>query len=247
MRVFVNEKKVAFRKRLASIASFVGLGVLILGMLITLRVKPTDPRYGLWIAIALAALMLGFIAAQVGNYNMRRFVGVRLKGAGHAQRPDTVLDKHLKGLDDKYEVYHWLLPADHVILGPAGLFVVVLRHTTDPVIARGDKWRQPFSFRRLLGLFGAEGLGDPVGEALSQTEKLRAWLQKEAPDLVVDIQPLVFFLEPVPITRENPTVPALLPKDLKKYLRTRAREKPLNEETRRQLRDLFRKKVEADE
>ncbi len=236
MRIFVNEKKVAFRKKIANIASLFGLAVLIIGMVITLRTRPDNPRYGMWVSIALASLIVGFIAAQIGNYNLRRF-------AKRPLRPDQILDKHLKGLDDKYEIYHWLLPADHVLLGPAGLFVIILRDTNDPVVAKGDKWRQPFSLRRLLGLFGAEGLGDPVGEAWSHVEKLRKWLQKEDPDLVVDIQPVVFFTQNIPLTRENPTVPPVLPKEMKKFVRARAKEKGLNDEIRRKLRDLFHRRI----
>ncbi len=237
MRVYVNEKKVAFRKKVANIASLIGLAVLITGMIITLRIRPGDPRYGMWVAIALATLIVGFIAAQIGNYNMRRF-------AKRPMRPDQVLDKHLKGLDDRYEIYHWLLPADHVLLGPAGLFVIVLRDVTDPVEAKEDRWSQPFSVRRLLGLFGAEGLGDPVGEALSQVEKLRKWLQKEDPDLVVDIQPVVFFTQNVPLTRKNPTIPPILPKEMKKFVRNRAKERGMNQVQQKRLRELFHRRVQ---
>ncbi len=237
MRVYVNEKKVSFRRRVANIASVVGLGVLIGGMAITLQVRPDNPRYGLWVSVALGALLVGFVAAQIGNYNLRHF-------ARHP-RPDEQVDKALKGLDDKYAIYHWLLPADHVLLGPGGLFVIVVRDTKDPVIAHGTKWRQPFKFTRVLGLFGQEGLGDPVGEALDQTERLRRWLQKTDPDFVVDITPLVFFTNAIPLTREQPDVPPVLPKELKKFIRTRAKEARLSEEMYRRLRDLFRTAIQG--
>jgi len=236
MRIYVNEKKIAFRKRVANIASLVGLGVLIGGMVITLQVHPDNPRYGLWVSIAFAALIIGFIAAQIGNHNLRRFA--------KRPRPDEVLDKALKGLDDNYAIYHWLLPADHVLLGPGGLFVIVIRDTKDPIIAKGTKWRQPFRITRIFGLFGQEGLGDPVGEALDQAERLRQWLQKVDPDLVVDIEPVVFFTHPIPLTKENPEVPPLLPKELKKFVRTRAKSQRLPEAVYRRLRTLFRAVVE---
>lgn len=237
MRVYVNEKKVRFRSRVGGIASLVGLVVLIAGMIITFRIRPDSPDYPFWISAALAALVVGFFAAQIGNYNIRHF--------GRKPRMDQVLDQALKGFDDRYEMYHWLLPADHVLLGPAGLYVFVLRDTRDPVEAIGARWRQPFSLRRLLGLFGQEGLGDPVGEALAEADRMREWLRQTLPDVDVDVQPIVFFVEPVPITREDPVVPPILPKDLKKYLRKQAKEARLSDTVRQQLSELFRSAVPA--
>ncbi len=235
MRIYVNEKKVRFRKRVAQIASFVGIVVLIIGMVITLRIRPENPRYMIWLAVALGALILGFIAAQIGNYNLRHF----------AKRPrmDEVLDRSLKGFDDKYEMYHWLLPADHVLLGPAGVFVFVLRDTKAPVKAIGARWKQPFSITRALGLFGQEGLGDPVGEALSQAERLQTWIHEMLPEEDVTVEPVVFFTEMIQITKEAPVVPPLLPKDVKKYLRTRQKDARLSERVRKALSDLFRKEA----
>ncbi len=236
MRIYVNEKKVRFRKRLAQVASFIGIVVLIVGMVITLRIRPDNPRYTLWLAVALGALIIGFIAAQIGNYNLRHF----------AKRPrmDEVLDRSLKGFDDKYEMYHWLLPAEHVLLGPAGVFVFVLRDTKAPVKAVGARWKQPFSITRTLGLFGQEGLGDPVGEALAQAERLQSWIRQALPEEDVQVEPIVFFTEMVQITKESPVVPPLLAKDIKKYLRTRQKESRLPDRIRKALSDLFRK--EAD-
>ncbi len=235
MRIYVNEKKVQFRKRVAQIASFIGIVVLIIGMVITLRIRPTNPQYTLWLGIALGALIIGFIAAQIGNYNLRHF----------AKRPrmDEVLDRSLKGFDDKYEMYHWLLPAEHVLLGPAGVFVFVLRDTKAPVKAVGARWKQPFSITRALGLFGQEGLGDPVGEALAQAERLQTWIHQALPDEDIEVEPIVFFTEMVQITKEAPVVPPLLPKDIKKYLRTRQKESRLSDRVRKALSDLFHKEA----
>lgn len=237
MRVYVNEKKVRFRSRVATISSLIGLGVLIAGMIITLTVKPDNPYYPFWISAALACLFVGFLAAQVGNYNLRRF--------GRRPRMDEVLDRALKGFDDRYEMYHWLLPAEHVLLGPAGLYVFVLRDTKAPVQAVGAKWKQPFNLFRALGLFGQEGLGDPVAEALSEAERLRSWLEKVAPDLEVDVEPLVFFTNPVPIQKDDPVVPPMLPKDLKKYLRRRQKEAGLPETVRRRLSEIFQQAIQV--
>ncbi len=236
MRIYVNEKKVRFRSRVGTIASLIGLVVLVAGMIITLRIQPGSPDYPFWIAVAMGALVVGFFAAQIGNYNIRHF----------ARKPrfDQMLDRALKGFDDKYEIYHWLLPADHVLLGPAGLYVFVLRDTRDPVQATGARWRQPFSLRRLLGLFGQEGLGDPVREALSEAERLEKWIRQVLPDVNVDIQPVVYFVEPVPIERDAPTVPPILPKELKKFLRSRAKESRLPDTVRRRLSEAFRKRAE---
>lgn len=238
MRIYVNEKKVQFRKRVGQYASLFGLIVLVVGMIITFRVRPEDPRYPFWIGMALAALFVGFIAAQVGNYNMRRFA--------RQPRMDEVLNRSLKGFDNKYEIYHWLLPADHVLLGPAGVYVFALRDTKDPVLAEGIRWRQPFRLTRVLGIFGQEGLGDPVGEAMGEAERLQKWLREALPDVEVEVDPLVFFVQPVKITRNDPAVPPILPKELKNYLRNQQRKQRLPDPVRRRLSELFRTAAQRD-
>ncbi len=242
MQFYVNQKLVNRRQQIGKYVSFLGLAILIGGMVITFRVKPHDPDYTKWMFVAMVTLLIGFISAQVGSYNLRRFSGGRRN-----MRLDESLASALKGFDERFEFYAWTLPAPYVLLSPAGLFVFSIRDEAGRVIIEGSQWRQPFSIMRLLHVFGQEGIGNPEREARANAEKMRRFIAKALPDLEVDLQPAVFFADKrVKLEQNNPTLPIIIGKDLKKFLRKQVQERALPELVRQPLSQLFRELVTVE-
>jgi len=224
MRIHLNEKMIARRAKIGRYASLIGLAVLLIGMIITFR----GPQY-VWVSFA--CLMIGLIASQVGSYHLRRW--------GRSPRPDEVLTRSLKGLDKRYHFYGWLLPADYVLLGPAGLFVFVIKDQTGQVEYRNGRWRQPFKWSRLLTIFAQEGLGDPEGEAKAQAARMERFLAKhllEEEAAAINIQGVVVFISDVQLQLEDePGVPVMPVKKLKEYIRRRGKGEKLSGELREKL------------
>lgn len=204
MRVLTNDKLIARRSRLGRYASFGGLAVLALGM-----VASFQPQY-IW--YSLMALIAGFLLAQFGNYNLRRW--------GRSPRPDEVIETALKGFDDRYHLYSWMLPAPFVLLGPQGIYSFVTRDQTGEITVSGSQWRSKFNIGRALLMFAQEGLGNPTAEALDNASRLGDWIKSELPDLTAEVQPVVVFInERVQLKVTEPTVPVLDAPSLKKWLR----------------------------
>ena len=65
MRVTSNTKLIKRRSKLGMIVSLSGIGVLAVGMMASFR-----PEIA-W--VSLIALVLGFVLAQIGSYNLRRW------------------------------------------------------------------------------------------------------------------------------------------------------------------------------
>lgn len=232
MRAIVNEEKIKRRAKLGQLASWAGLAVLAVGMVISLRAKPTDPRYNIWILASFACLILGFVAANVGGYNLRRF--------GRSPRPDERLEKALKGFDNRYVLFSWMLPAPYVLIGPSGIYTFAVRDQGGKVTNLGDRWKQPFSLGRFLTAFGQEGLGNPTLEAQEDAKKLQQYLTKHMPELNIEVQPMVVFLNPaVELDLHSPQVPVVVPKGLKAVLRQRAKQIQLNGATLQRVEELF--------
>lgn len=232
MRAQVNEKKIKRRAKMGQIASWAGLGVLAIGMVISFRANPNVPNYNTWIMASFGCLILGFIAANVGGYNMRRF--------GRSPRPDERLEKALKGFDDRYVLFSWMLPAAYVFVGPSGVYAFSVREQAGKISNVGDRWKQPFSIMRFLTAFGQEGLGNPTLESQEDAKKMQAYLAIHMPDLDVDVQPIVLFLNPnVQLDLQSPGVPVVDPKGLKAVLRQRAKLKRLDNETLLEIEELF--------
>jgi hypothetical protein len=224
MRVTTNPKLIKRRSRLGMIASLSGIAVLALGMFASFR-----PQIA-W--VSLVALIIGFMLAQFGSYNLRRW--------GRSPRPDQVLDEGLKGFDDRYHLYAWTLPVPFVLLGPQGIYTLTTRDQTGQVSVTGSTWKSKLSLGRLLSIFAQEGLGNPTTDAQTQAAKLSTWITGKLPDLSIEVQPIVVFIDPrVQLEVDAPTVPVLDPKGIKKWLRGGGKGQNLRSVDLRALETLF--------
>ncbi len=229
MQIHLHERKIARGGKIGSYTSLAGLVVLVGGMIATFR----GPQY-VWVSFG--CLLVGLIASQVGTYYMRRW--------GRSPRPDEMLTKNLKGLDKRYHFYGWLLPADYVLLGPAGLFVFVTKGQTGEVEYRNGRWRQPFRWARLLTVFAQEGLGNPERDAADQVARMERFLTERLTEEEADavsVQGVVTFLAADAQLNldDEPAVPVMLAKKLKEYIRGRGKGEKLPAELRRKLEGLF--------
>lgn len=204
MRVTTNDKLIARRRRLGTYASFGGLGVLVLGMLASLQVQ--------YVWYSLIALIGGFLLAQFGNYNLRRW--------GRSPRPDQVIETALKGFDDRYHFYAWALPVPYVLLSPQGVYAFVTKDQGGEISVHGSQWRSKLTLGRVLLMFAQESLGNPTAEALDSAARLGEWIKGALPDLAAEVQPVVVFINPrVQLNVTEPAVPVLDAGSLKKWLR----------------------------
>jgi len=113
MKIIINEKMIRRNARIGQIATLGGLAILAGGMIISFRKQEL-------FLIAWASLILGFILSQIGIYFGNRW--------GRSPRPDEKLNQALKGLDDRYTIYHYTTPLSHLLIGPAGICVLLTRH-----------------------------------------------------------------------------------------------------------------------
>lgn len=183
MIVLRDEKRIARLARLAQFVSLGGLAVLVGGLLIIFI--SDNPNI---FAVQLLALVVGYALSQVGLFLAHRYL--------RRPRPDQVLDKAAgKFARRDGRLYHYLLPAPHVLLLPGGVVVLVAKYQGGRITAQGDTWTQKgLGMRRF---FGREGLGNPTREAETQAAKLAAFLKEATPDAgEVPIVPVIVFTTP---------------------------------------------------
>jgi hypothetical protein len=192
----------------------------------------SNPSYQMLLIASFGCLILGFIAANIGGYNTRRF--------GRSPRPDERLAHELKGFDDRYMLFNWLLPAPYVFAGPSGIYTIALREQAGQVTNIGSKWKQPFSIARIFLAFSSEGVGNPTLDSQQDARKMQQYLAKHIPDLDVEVQPLVLFTNPKAVLElKNPDVPVLTPQGLKALFRQRKKDAHLTTQRLEELQKLF--------
>jgi len=207
MRIITNTP---FIQRRANIARYVSLGGLALlggGFVVSLL------RFDL-ILLAYMTLLPGIILANIGIYLTNRY--------RREPRPDQLVDQSLKGLDDRYAIYHYMLPAAHVLVTPQGVYPLIVKFQAGVFTNEGERWHQRQSFfGRLMRLFGQEGVGNPTREARAETEAMRGYLAEHTPDLDVPVEPVIVFTHPqAQLAITDPAVPVVPAKKLKGYLRS---------------------------
>ncbi|MGC8787333.1 MAG: nuclease-related domain-containing protein, partial [Anaerolineae bacterium] len=155
-------------------------------------------------------------------------------------RFDQELGKVLKGLNQGLRLYHYVLPADHVLLSPASIFVLLVKPQEGQISCHGGKWHYRFNLGRFLRTLFEERLGNPTKQAQREAEKLQRFLAKHLPDSDIPIQPVIVFSHPkAELDIVEPVVPVVHIGDLKSYLRNATAKKALRQETLQALTDLF--------
>ena len=216
MKIVKNEKLI---KRNSKIGQFTSLGALVV-LGVGMYISFTRPELFVW---AVGALLLGFTLTQVGMYFGNRW--------GRSPRPDERLDAGLKGLPGEFVIYHWTTSVAHLLVGPAGIWVLLPFHQRGHVTYRKNRWRMAGGgfLQNYMRLFGQEGIGRPDLEAEAEISSVRKVFAKEMEeDEIPEIKAaLVFTTEGVEIEAEDAPMPALPLKKLKEFMRNKAKEKPI--------------------
>jgi hypothetical protein len=216
MKIVTNLKLV---KRNAHIGQYTSIGALVIlaaGLYITFKWPDKYPY-------SLGCLLLGFLLSQFGIYYGNRW--------GRTPRPDEIIDKSLKGMGRDYTIYHYVTPAAHVLVGPAGLWVILPYYQGGTISYDGKRWRARGGgfARSYMRLFGQESIGRPEVETDVEVRSVTRELTRLLPEAthLPAIHPLMLFTDPTVILKvESSPIPAMLSKDLKDFLKEKAKEDP---------------------
>ena len=229
MNIIRNDSLIKRNARIAQITMVAGLAVLAGGMYYSFR----SPEQ---VGITLGALMLGFLFSQIGIFFMNRW--------GRRPRPDEQLDQALKGLDKRYSLYHYTSPVSHLLVGPAGVWVLRSQHQRGVISYEKGRWRQRGGGLALqyLKIFAQEGLGRPDLEVLHDIERMQNYLGKELPEgTVPPIRVALVFAHPdvqieIPEDAKTPAETVPLGK-LKDLIRKSAKAKSISQEKAKLIND----------
>jgi hypothetical protein len=230
MNIITNESLIKRNARISQISMIGGLMVLAGGMFISFKL--TDPRY---FYVSLLALLIGFILSQVGIYYANNF--------GRHPRPDETINLELKGLDGKYTLYHYITPVPHLLVGPAGVWILLTRNQKGRITYTNGRWRQRGG-NLYMKLFAQEGLGRPDIDLESQVNKLTQFFQNNLPEgAVPPIQTALVFTNPTVVIEipEDSTPPSETIKadKLKETVRKAAKSKSISAVQISQITTLF--------
>ena len=235
MKIIRDDKRIYRLRRISQYAFILGLLLLVTGLVLAFTDLASRPNF---VFIQLLALLGGWILAQMGSYLGNRY--------GRKPRADEIIDEAAEKIHRNGRMYHYVLPAPHVLLTPRGIILFVPKYQVGRITADGDKWKQ-----RGIGLrrfFGQDALGNPSREAATYVGALADFIRKKAPEVdEVPIAPVIVFtsknIESLDIEKSD--IPAVHAPRLKALLRKRKRETIPNmpKEDYEALRAAFDKKA----
>ena len=216
MKIVRNDKMIERYGRIGAILSIVAIAGMGYGFYLSVK----KPEY---INTSIVLLILGFILTQVSLYIGNRW--------GRSPRPDEILDQSLKGLGKKYTIYHYTSPVGHLLVGPAGLWVLLpyYQRGTISYDEKRKRWKQKNDGfgHAYMRLFGQEGLGRPELDAEGEILRLQKEFKKAGLD--TDELPihaaLVFTSKLVKMGDVSKApYPAMKAEDLKRFVLDAAKE-----------------------
>ncbi|HEU0291418.1 MAG TPA: hypothetical protein VFR47_01705 [Anaerolineales bacterium] len=222
MKIIKNEKLI---KRNGTIAGW-ALGIAIISMGGGMYANLTTFQGGdnRFISLTMAALGIGLISMYVGLYLTKRF--------GGRPRVDEKIDSALKGLPGDYTLYHFTAPVPHLLVGPAGIWTLIPYHQRGTLSYEKNRWRISSGgfAQSYMSIFGLEGIGRPDYEAEYQISAIKKRLARSLDENEVpDVQAaLIFTNEQMDLQVEGSPIPALKLKQLKDFLRQKAKERPIS-------------------
>jgi hypothetical protein len=153
---------------------------------------------------------------------------------------DEELDAALKGLEDQYALYHYQSPVSHLLVGPAGVWILMPFTQKGKIIYEEKKGR----WKKIGGnfytkFFAQDSIGDPAKELISTRKRLQKALgnipELEIPELK---SALVFTNENAVVEAENAPEPTVHARQLKKLIRKEAKsESTLSSPTIKTIQD----------
>ncbi|MBI1801516.1 MAG: NERD domain-containing protein [Chloroflexi bacterium] len=212
MNSYTNTKVVESKVTVAKRFSLGGLAIMLPGLAVAVLglANPASnfqaPEY---LLLSYISLIAGTIISTIGGRLAERWLV--------EPRDDQKLAKTLKGLDKRYRLINYNTPADHLLLTPTGLFVILMKSDSGPIKFDGKQWIQPGGIRRIWHDWRHGGLGNPIAEAETQIKKLQGWLKLV--ELDAPIASLIVFGNPkaeLEVAGGRDDIMAL--KDLKVYL-----------------------------
>jgi hypothetical protein len=206
MIIIRNQKLI---KRNRSIGTITGiLAILVLG-----AGTYFSFQYRQQVNISLIALLVGFFFYQVSIYYSNRFV--------RTPRPDEELDAALKGLDDSYALYHYQSPVSHLLVGPAGVWILQPYPQKGKIIydQESGRWKRKGG-NLYLRFFAQDRIGKPDQSFTREQKDLKKELSK-IPELEMPAikGALVFIDEDVVVEADDAPLPTLHARQLKKLIR----------------------------
>lgn len=231
MKIITDQRKIDRNHKIGTYTMLAGMVVLMAGLFISISqivtgfqqgvTSNTDPQAQQMLNYATLAMFGGLLLTEISMFFNNRW--------GKKPYIEEKVNLGLKGLDDRYSLYHHKSPVPTLLVGPAGIWVLNLLYQRGTITADEKRIHQS-GVSWFTKTFYQEGISRPEMSAKAQMEELKRFIEKNVPDAakLPPVEAAVVFTSPmvkVQIDENASPMPAMHVDKLKDFVRRKAKEK----------------------
>jgi hypothetical protein len=234
MKIVANTKKIERNRKIGSYSLLAGMVVLFGGLFISIsqivsgaqNANNPPPNAEAMLNYSTIAMFVGLLLTEVSMYFNNRW--------GRKPSIEEKVSLGLKGLDDRYTLYHHKGPVPSLLVGPAGIWVLLTMYQRGVVTFERGRLRQS-GVNWFTQVFYQEGMGRPDLLAQNQIEDVQQFIKKNlaVAGELPEVRAALVFTAPnvtVQVDEDESVYPAMHVDKLKDFIRRKTKEKPVSTE-----------------
>jgi len=185
MKIYIDQKMISRYGKIGKVLRWISIGLLAVALFAVF--SPNILSNPTMINVYFGVMIVGVFISSIGNHLTTRY--------GRSPRPDEMLDKAFKGLDDKFSIIHYESPIPHLMVGPAGLWALIPTFVDGVISYDKNKkiWvRKGGSF--INKFLSREAFGRPDKELKQNQKDLQKILNSLGKDQQIDLKCAVILL-----------------------------------------------------
>ena len=218
MKIIRNDKLIKRNAKISQYVLIAALTTLVIGIYFT--ITKSDPEEIGW---AYLFLIPSYILVQISIAMGNRW--------SRSPRPDEIVTQSLKGLDNQYSLYIFTTPVPHLLISPAGIWIIKTYHQSGKIFLDEKKniLKQRGGGNFFTRIFASEGIGNVVKDSQELKSRVEKYFLKQEITNTPEIKAVNVFISPdvvidVPAFAEAITTPD----KLKDFLRRTAKQVNMN-------------------
>ena len=220
MKISTNEKLIKRNKTITQVSLYAAIALIVIGLFISFS-NPDQTK----ILLSYLVLLPAYILMQINVLMANKW--------GRNPRVDQIISNSLKGLDNRYSLFHYTTPISHLLVGPAGIWVIKPYHQHGIITydEKKKKYLQKGGRNFLTKLFAMDTLSDIERDTQRQISTLQKYFEKiELKDYPKPLIANVFFHPEAIIQAKNAPETTIDIDKLKDLIRQSVKKSPINDE-----------------
>jgi hypothetical protein len=185
MKIYIDNKAVKRNSLIGKILRWTSLGCMLIGLIAVFSQEVAE-NPGLF-TIFFIIMLVGVILSSISSYFTTRF--------GKSPRPDELIDKSFKGLDDRFHVFHYKSSIPHILISPVGVWSITPTFIDGEIIYNENKENWEHKKNSLLNRFlSKEYFPNPVSELKSSQKEFKKFLSSNQIGKEIQIKSLIILM-----------------------------------------------------